>query len=126
MKQTIIIFYNLDTWVNILFDQIIKALPKSLVSRSIKSKYNKQIRLRGGSTILFIYASESSCGLRYNQAYIQPGIDKNIYQQIILPMSRNIRPVYIVNNINDIIDPRMTANEYYLIQENEENGTIYN
>lgn len=87
------VFYKNEEWVQKWFEKLIEYLDDNNCQYTLrKSRYQPfVVTLSDGTCIFSCRAAESSRGQALDRAYLQPGIDKDIVDNVIKPTVKTSR-----------------------------------
>lgn len=121
LAKKIGIWFKDRKWANELFKEILNNIPKDAIIRCVNSISGMSIQLIDGTCVRFVPA-EAHRANRFSEVYMQQGIDKMFYENVIaccVYPSNNVI-VQVIRNANDILIGYKTADQYYWDGEKED------
>ena len=114
LTRMIGIWYHDRKWAENVFDAIIKGIPEKAILRIRKFMPEMTVVFTDESILRMVCANTTARGCRFNEVYIQDGIRKEIYEQIISPcVLPNCSMERVIRNEEDIVRGGTLAKEYY-------------
>jgi len=80
------VFYEDRPWVEDWFREFIKKVGESCISKCAFTRDKLFVILKDGTQIISYRVTDSARGYRFDKAYVQPTIKKDVVSQIIKPM----------------------------------------
>lgn len=120
LARSVQVWFSDREWANDVFDEIVSHIPEKAVLRICKRKDGRSFcELTDGSIIRMICAQEASRAYRGTEVYIQNGIPRRTYQDIISPCIR--KPgvdAFVIGDATDLLTGRgWRASDYYDLYE---------
>lgn len=111
LERRVGIFYHDRRWAYQIFKELLNGIPQA----AIEKVFGTTIVFYDGSFLMMIPANDSSRGLALTDAYIQDGVSKAIYDDVI---RRCIKPIHkdavVINEARDIKFGRLANAEYWM------------
>ena len=118
LARSVQIWFSDRTWADDVFDEIVSHIPEKAILKICKRKDGGNFcELTDESTIRMVCAKESQKACRGTEVYIQNGISRRTYQEIISPCIR--KPgidAFVISDATDLLTGRgWRASDYYNI-----------
>lgn len=84
VEYTVGIFYKDISWAKSVYDILYRKL-NAAIHTCRRNRYHMDITLHGGMRYLFIHADANARGYKFNRIYLQPGINQDYIDDIIVP-----------------------------------------
>lgn len=98
LRQRILIVYSDIEWRDEMFSKILEIYPHDMINKMIKSRCGCWIELVDGTMVRFVYANDSSRGIKANKLIIQPSISKTFSDTVLKPLLMSNSEIYVADN----------------------------
>lgn len=98
LRQRILIVYSDIEWRDEMFSKVLDIYPHDMINKMIKSRCGCWIELVDGTMVRFVYANDSTRGIKANKLIIQPGISKTFSDTVLKHLLIRIPEIYVATD----------------------------